>query len=1060
MRKHFLILMLLTLLPLAGWAQTATFGEMTLGLYTYGDATLPVPLVKDSESAILTEGTHYTVVNGAFSDAACETTITPAQMKANGTKYYRKVTGKAGTAYEGQSKTAWFTVEKKELNITINTSFQRTYNTLPDPTIAADDWSSTDFAFGQTKSVLTGTLTYDYAGKGVQAYAAGTYPIEFDGLSSDNYTIKYPAKNFTIAAKDLSSEAITVKAGTAFADQTYKGTTYTAGDFSGLVLKYGNKELTQGTDFDVDLSVIYNFTSYSAETAGTQYGTGTVCVLSKDNSDAIVKVVTNSVEGWTGKKFKVALAAAGTGRAQLYGDGTGNDYTTATGVWVNATATTLVKDYSATAYSYGVTFKGNYAGSKANVGSFKINKAPITVSLKNSIKKTYTSANFKDVDLLADAEFNYSGIVGEDVANAATIKAAFTTASTANQGTSNFVVKTSSDAINVGNSYVLGITGGTVGNTYTNYEIKNYLPGTLEITPIELTIKAKDANKTIGADDPEFELDATQYSAAIINGDVVKGVTFSRTNTSEAAGSYDIIPNTSAAKVYRNFGAANQSDETANYTFKISTTKGKLTIGKSEIYVTINDVDKFYGQADPTEFEYTVIGMVSGEELENVTITREAGEAVGFYSLTATIANPNPAKYSSLTVVPGILTIKKAQLIFTIPTQSVAVGATKAALSKATIDVQGINNSDVAADLYDLDFNENSVDLDTSDPKKTTNNKTYDDGILVTLKTAAKAKYEIKVVTDATTNPVTYGYDDHTTGKLIVGTGTGGAITFSSIDNPAATTYDAIMSKAGEVMNVTINFNGRNRKIDDLQTTPVHTWAKDNWNALVLPFDITVAELSSKLGFANNTTTYNYCIVNTIKKDAPSGKFQFQLATGTIEANTPFMVKTVGDITDTDNTNAVTGEINFGAKLIKAPADNYVAAVFDNGFKLVGQYADFVLDKNSTARDAQGNALYKFLYGDDDSDYNFFGVNSTKSWTIVPFDCYVDLSGDPVAARNVVFEFEEADGSTTAIKSVSVESDKVNANKEGWYTINGVKLQNAPTQKGIYIFNGKKLVVK
>ena len=30
----------------------------------------------------------------------------------------------------------------------------------------------------------------------------------------------------------------------------------------------------------------------------------------------------------------------------------------------------------------------------------------------------------------------------------------------------------------------------------------------------------------------------------------------------------------------------------------------------------------------------------------------------------------------------------------------------------------------------------------------------------------------------------------------------------------------------------------------------------------------------------------------------------------------------------------------------------------------------------------------------------------------------------------------------------------------GWYTINGTKLQAAPTQKGIYIFNGKKLVVK
>ena len=1033
MRKHFLILMLMALLPLAGWAQTATFGEMTLGLYTYGDATLPVPLVKDSESAILTEGTHYTVVDGAFSDAACETAITPALMKANGTKYYRKVTGKAGTAYEGQSKTAWFTVEKKVLNITINTNFQRTYNTLPDPTIAANDWSSTDFAFEQNKSVLTGTLEYNYAGKGVQAYAAGTYPIEFSGLSSVNYTIKYPAKNFTIAAKDLSSETITVKGGTAFADQTYKGTTYTAGDFSGLVLKYGNKELTQGTDFDVDLSVIYNFTSHSAETAGTQYGTGTVCVLSKDNSDAIVKVVTNSVEGWTGKKFKVALAAAGTGRAQLYGDGTGNDYTTATGVWVNATATTLVKDYSATAYTYGVTFKGNYAGSKANVGFFKINKAPITVSLKNSIKKTYTSTNFKDVDLLADAEFNYSGIVGEDVANAATIKAAFTTASST--GDSKFVVKTSSDAINVGKNYVLGITGGTVGNTYTNYEIKNYLPGTLEITPIELTIKAKDANKTIGADDPEFELDATQYSAAIINGDVVKGVTFSRTNTSEAAGSYDIIPNTSAAKVYRNFGAANQSDETANYTFKISATKGKLTIGKSEIYVTINDVDKFYGQADPTEFEYTVIGMVSGEELENVTITREAGEAVGFYSLTATIANPNPAKYSSLTVVPGILTINKAQLTFTMPTKNVVTGDTKAKLLKSDITVEGINNSDVADNLYDLDFNE--VNLDT-DSKITNENKTYDAGYKATLTTAAQANYEIIITpATATANAVTAA---SITGKLIVNDGTMATLALTSTDAALA----AIQNKDGEVQNVTINFTPRT------VTSPAAKWDAQKWNTLVLPFDIEVADLSAKLGYA---------IVNVLDKENTTGtKVAFKLYMDKIPANTPFVVKTskklIGTAQEVTNKQAITtGVVDFGSQLVKAPtAAQMAGADAGNGCLFIPVYKTKAIDNTMP--------LLRFLMGDRDK-WNYV-KNEGTIWNVVPFAAYIDVEGAGENAREMIFTFQEADGSTTAIKAIDMDAaDSVKGFKaEGWYTLNGVKLQGAPTEKGVYINNGKKVVIK
>jgi hypothetical protein len=30
----------------------------------------------------------------------------------------------------------------------------------------------------------------------------------------------------------------------------------------------------------------------------------------------------------------------------------------------------------------------------------------------------------------------------------------------------------------------------------------------------------------------------------------------------------------------------------------------------------------------------------------------------------------------------------------------------------------------------------------------------------------------------------------------------------------------------------------------------------------------------------------------------------------------------------------------------------------------------------------------------------------------------------------------------------------------GWFTINGVKLSEQPTQKGVYIHNGRKIVIK
>ena len=54
---------------------------------------------------------------------------------------------------------------------------------------------------------------------------------------------------------------------------------------------------------------------------------------------------------------------------------------------------------------------------------------------------------------------------------------------------------------------------------------------------------------------------------------------------------------------------------------------------------------------------------------------------------------------------------------------------------------------------------------------------------------------------------------------------------------------------------------------------------------------------------------------------------------------------------------------------------------------------------------------------------------------------------------------EEADGSTTAIRSIN--ADEINSkNAEGIYNLNGVKLNSVPSQKGVYIQNGKKIVVK
>jgi hypothetical protein len=924
MRKHFLILMLLSLLPLVGWAQTGTLGEVVVGKYTYGDASLPVPVVKDSEGAILSTPTHYSV-SGAAYDKTTNKAVNVQDMKG-GQELYLKITGEG--AYVGQEKKVYFTVQKRTLNIVVNTVFQRTYKVAGEPVIAAIDWEAgagelKDAApFNDTYAEL-GTLTYTYAGYGITDYPGGEYDITFSGLSSDCYEIKYPAKKFTIVGTDLSGETVNVKAGTAFANKTYKGAAYAPADLTGLKLIWGTTELTQGTDFTI---------------------------------------------------------AKGTG-----------DWTTVAGG----------------PHNYTVNFKGNYSGTKANFGSFVIEPAPITVGMED-YEITYDNADHKTTEYKDDVTFTYMGLVGADVANYVTITGNF------KKPTKVQVGSTAKDA----GDYKLTITGGDT-NTETNYTFVNYLKGNLKINPIELEIKAKSVTKPVGAEDPDFEL-YTDEPAGIVADYKVSGVTFTRVE-GETPGAYDIIPNWTAAKVKKG-----GDDQTKNYTFKHADPKGKLTIGKGAITVTFKNASKFYGEADP-EFgtsSYIVDGLVKGDELPAFTITREKagteiGEAVGYYAISAIIENPNADKYTGVTVVPGALQIKKAELTFTMPAQNLAKGKKATDLSKATIKVDGIKKAGVvAADLYELSFN--GVHVDGED--KTNTDETIGNGIYATLTVAAQACY--KVIGD---NKVD---DTRASGKIIVGEGTPDPIAFTTAADDAD--YNKIKSHAGEVQDVTVALN--NRVTRQVPAGTAHPWAAMTWNTMVLPFDVTVAELSYQLGYA---------IVNVVDPSKTTeGNVQFKLEMGKIPANTPFCVKTDANIAD--------GKVlTFNDRLI-VDAGNYPSVDAGNGYKFVGAYQNLKIDKNTPT--------YNFLRGDNNK-WAHIGATSANEWTVVPFDAYVDLSAAS-APEAVTFTFQEIDGSTTAIKNVDASVNDVKAVKAGWYTIDGKKLNAAPAQKGIYIYNGKKYVVK
>lgn len=206
-----------------------------------------------------------------------------------------------------------------------------------------------------------------------------------------------------------------------------------------------------------------------------------------------------------------------------------------------------------------------------------------------------------------------------------------------------------------------------------------------------------------------------------------------------------------------------------------------------------------------------------------------------------------------------------------------------------------------------------------------------------------------------------------------------------------------------------------------------------SWNTLCLPFNIdnisdqpsdfssalTIKELeSSSFDNATGTLTMNF-------KDATS-----------IEAGKPYIVKwTSGD----EITNP-----EFKAVTITSTTPQDVTVNDLVTFK--GTYAPVTLEANDRTKLYLGadNNLY---YPDADVPVNSFRA-------------YFSLNG--ITAGNANFQahrfvFDFGDGETNGISGVIIEND---GKANGWHTLDGRSLNGVPTEKGIYIHQGRKIIIK
>ena len=213
-----------------------------------------------------------------------------------------------------------------------------------------------------------------------------------------------------------------------------------------------------------------------------------------------------------------------------------------------------------------------------------------------------------------------------------------------------------------------------------------------------------------------------------------------------------------------------------------------------------------------------------------------------------------------------------------------------------------------------------------------------------------------------------------------------------------------------------------------VNVTVIRTIQANVWNTICLPFAMTEAQL--KAAFGNDV---KLCQLRTIDGIVRNGEdFTIIFSTKNVNegmaANTPYIIKTSSDVT------------SFVANGVNIVAGSTEKSALDpsNDFAILGKFigtlkAGTTIPENNLFLNA--NKLYY----------------STGSTVIKGFRGYFYVKDFDPSANAPTFM---VDGGTTRVEGLSVVTDDGTI-----YNLNGQKVET-PAQKGVYIKNGKKVILK
>ena len=216
----------------------------------------------------------------------------------------------------------------------------------------------------------------------------------------------------------------------------------------------------------------------------------------------------------------------------------------------------------------------------------------------------------------------------------------------------------------------------------------------------------------------------------------------------------------------------------------------------------------------------------------------------------------------------------------------------------------------------------------------------------------------------------------------------------------------------------------------------------NTWNTLCLPFNVYDGDEGDNKSFTG--TPLEGATVKTLSSssfDANTGTMTMNFGSAnTIEAGKPYIVKWES------------GEKIENPVFNKVTINNQINNVETNAVTFCGVFKPFILEANDNT---------KLYMGNNNTLYY-----PSKERTINSFRAYFQLA-DGITAGNLTsgtqgikaFVLDFDNEQTTGIIGAAI-NDNEEMTSDKWYTLDGRRLAGKPTQKGVYINNGSKVVIK